>query len=88
MIKKSVKRLFGTTHRVTCCSPNIEIFEELWGAPILASYLLPDLCCYSPVNGRVTSERKDEASERIQSIVNNKPQARESLLTAETHRKS
>lgn len=40
------------THCVACCGPHIEVFEKLWGASILASYLLPDLCCHSPVNGR------------------------------------
>lgn len=43
--------VFRTTHCVGCCGPNIEVFEELWGAPILAGYLFPDLCCHSPAGG-------------------------------------
>lgn len=46
----SVSKAFEATYRVACCGANIEVFEELRGAPILTSYLLPDLCCNSPVN--------------------------------------
>lgn len=40
--------VFEKTHCVGCCGPNVDVFEELWGASILASYLLPHLCCHSP----------------------------------------
>lgn len=42
----------AATHCIACCGPHIEVFEKLWGASILASYLLPDLCCHSPANSR------------------------------------
>lgn len=47
---------FQTTHCVACCGANIEVFEELWGAPILSSYLLSDLCCHSPAKTEETSQ--------------------------------
>lgn len=41
-------KVIESTHCVACCRPHIEVLEELWGAPILASDLLPDLCCHRP----------------------------------------
>lgn len=61
--------VFESPHRVACCGANIEVFKELWGAPILASYLLPDLCCHSPADREETGGGRMRMSEYNQVCV-------------------